>query len=81
MFCNQRNMSIFNKNSETPQTGKSRHLLIKKTFFNMSKIKKVKPVLQRNGIKNSHPIEYQKVNKISLTAMIGRGETANTIHR
>ncbi len=47
-------MSIFNKNSETPKRGKSRYLLTKKTFFNMSKINKVKPVLQRNGIKNSH---------------------------
>lgn len=47
-------MSIFIKNSETPRTGKSRYLLIKKTFFNMSKTNKVKPVLQRNGTKNSH---------------------------
>jgi len=73
-------MCIFIKKQRDSQKGNSRYLLTK-TFFNMSKIKKVKPVLQRNGIKNSHPIEYQKVNKISLTAMIGRGETANTIHR
>ena len=47
-------MSIFNKNSETPTTAKSRYLLTKKMFFNMSKLTSNKPVFKRNGIKNSH---------------------------
>ncbi len=48
-------MIIFIKKSETPTTAKSRYLLTKKTFFNMSKITTSKPVFKRNGIKNSHP--------------------------
>lgn len=48
-------MTIFNKKSETLTKAQSRYLLTKKTFFNMGKITTSKPVLQRNGIKNSHP--------------------------
>ena len=35
----------------------------------MSKITTKNPVLQRNGVKNSCIIVYQRVMKISLTAM------------
>lgn len=58
-------MSIFKKNSETTRSGKSRHLLTKK-FFNMRKNNKVKPVLQRNGIKNSHLV--LNINKLQILA-------------
>lgn len=47
-------MIIFTKKQRDARKAKSRYLLTK-TFFNMSKANKVKPVLQRNGIKNSHP--------------------------
>ena len=48
-------MSIFIKKQRDAQKAKSRYLLTKKTFFNMSKITSNKPVFKRNGIKNSHP--------------------------
>ena len=35
-----------------------------KMFFNMSKITTIKPVLQRDGIKNSHLLNYQINKKI-----------------
>jgi len=49
-------MSIFIKKQRDAQKAKSRYLLTKKTFFNMSKITSNKPVFKRNGIKNSHPL-------------------------
>lgn len=39
-----------------------------KTFFNMSKITTFKPVLQRDGQKNSHAPHYKKDIKI-LTSL------------
>ena len=48
-------MTIFNKKSETPTTAKSRYLITKIKFFNMSKITTSKPVFKRNGTKNSYP--------------------------
>lgn len=51
-------MCIFNKRNGT-HVQSSIPLNKLKTFFNMSKITSINPVLQRNGLKNSHLINYQ----------------------
>ena len=60
-------MTIFNKKSETPTTAKSRYLITKIKFFNMSKITTINPVLQRNGEKSSHAFNNQRDIKIIET--------------
>ena len=51
-------MCIFNKKNGTPPQSNVPLKTLKK-FFNMSKITTINPVLQRNGLKNSHAIKYQ----------------------
>jgi hypothetical protein len=51
-------MCIFNKINGANQESNTPFNNLKK-FFNMSKITTFKPVLQRDGIKNSHVINYQ----------------------
>jgi hypothetical protein len=48
-------MRIFNKKTARRPESKISLFINLKKFFDMSKIKQNKPVLQRNGIKNSHP--------------------------
>jgi hypothetical protein len=49
------------------------------TIFDMNKITTKNPVLQRNGVKNSCTTVYQRLTKVSLTAMplagVGGGPT------
>ena len=51
-------MCIFRKENGTHVLS-SIPLKIKKKFFNMSKITSFNPVLQRDGQKNSHAVNYQ----------------------
>jgi len=54
MFYNQVNMSIFNKKTARRLQSYISLFINNLKFFDMSKITKSNPVLQRNGVKNSY---------------------------
>ena len=60
-------MSIFNKENGTPPQSNVPLKILKK-FFNMSKITSFNLVLQRNGEKNSHVLDY-KINKKNIISL------------
>jgi hypothetical protein len=54
-------MLIFRKNQRDNPKKYIPLIINKLKFFNMSKIKTKNPVLQRNGVKNSHTLIYNNL--------------------
>jgi len=59
MFYNQLNMTIFKKKTARCRQRHISLLINNLTIFDMSKITKLNPVLQRNGVKNNCTPVYQ----------------------
>jgi len=65
-IANQIYMRTFNKQNGTHSKGCIPLKNLKK-FFDMSKINKINPVLQRNGEKSSYALYYHRITKILIS--------------